>query len=186
MPSTVRRTARLLKDSGRYLLAGVRAALAEPVDATRETLDGWRNGDRELERARVSLTSLLSDAMAEVTVTCAQLGIDLLMEPIDRLPEELELDARRVGAALEATLHGALKEYGQDTTIRVRTLAREDRAVIEVIANRPAALARLLARFEDTTHDLTLAREILRAHGGELLARGDEDDAALVVELPLS
>lgn len=185
MPSTVRRTARLLKDSGRYLLAGVRAALAEPVDATREALDGWRAGIRVLQVERVSPMIALSDAMAEVTVTCAQLGVDLLMEQVDRLPEELDLDPVRLRAALEATLHGALREFGQDTTIRVRTLLTETRAVIEVVANRPTALARFEARFEDTTHDLSLAREILRAHGGDLLHRGDADDSALVVELPL-
>lgn len=185
MPGTVRKTARLLKDSGRYLLAGVRAALAEPVDATRELLESWRAGSRELVLAPGSPTKLVSDAMAEVTIGCAQLGIDLLLEQVDKLPEELPMDQARMAAALETTLHTAMREFGQDATIRVRTLVRDWRVVIEAVADRPAALERLQARLTDPMQDPALAVEIVRAHGGELVARGDADSSALVIELPL-
>lgn len=177
MPGPVRR---MLKDSSRFLLAGVRAALAEPVDATRETLDGWRRGERELVKEPFALARLLSDAMADVTVTCAQLGIDLLYEqPAHQ--HDVPLDGKRVRAALEAILHAAMREFGQDTTIRVRIDQVDGRTAIEISAER-AACERLQARLGETDCDLFAAAEILAAHGAELVVGGEGDRTALIAK----
>lgn len=176
MPGTVRR---MLKDSSRFLLSGVRAALGESIDSTRDTLDAWRRGERELVQEPFALARLLSDAMTEVTVTAAQLGIDLLSDTPNPMTD-LPMDGKRVKAALEAILHAAMKEFGQDTTVRVRLDLVDGRPTIEVSAERAAARERLQARLVDKEQDLILAAEIIVAHGGTLAVAGDDERAALV------
>ena len=185
-PGVASAARRLLKDSGRYLLAGVKAALAGAQTPATFVLDAWRQGENELRLERVSLSQLLNICLARQTAGCAEKGVDLLLEHGDPLPES-RLDPRRVEAVLEIMLDIARQASAQNRAVRVRSMLDGDQAVITVLADiegQPPAVVE--------GSGLWLVREIARAHGGELLAErapntteGETRDGTLVLRLTL-
>lgn len=165
-PSTgVASTARrLLKDSGRYLLAGVKAALAGAQTPATFVVDAWRQGHKELHLDRVSLSQLLNICLARQTAGCAEKGVDLLLEHGEPLPEA-RLDGGRVEAVLEIMLDTARHASAQNRAVRVRSMLDGTLAVVTVYADiegEPPSMAEGCG--------LWVVREIARAHGGELVA----------------
>ena len=98
-PTVRQRAARLIKNSGRFLLKEVKAAkdsgkviVADVAAALREARDPsniferWRNGSRELKQREVDLNQLVQDAVSECSGTCAELGVSLSLEQGAQLP----------------------------------------------------------------------------------------------------
>lgn len=155
---------RLLKDSGRYLLAGVKAALAGAQTPATFVVDAWRQGHKDLHLERVSLSQALNVCLARQTAGCAEKGVDLLLEHGEPLPEA-RLDGGRVEAVLEIMLDTARQASAQNRAVRVRSMVDGTRAVITVYADiegEPPAMA--------DGSGLAIVREMARAHGGELVA----------------
>lgn len=162
-PSVASTARRLLKDSGRYLLAGVKAALAGAQTPATFVIDAWRQGHTELRLDRVSLSQLLNVCLARQTAGCAEKGVDLLLEHGDPLPEA-RLDGGRVEAVLEIMLDLARQSSANNRAVRVRSMIDGSRAVITVYADlegQPPAMAE--------GSNLWTVREIARAHGGDLV-----------------
>lgn len=184
-PGVASTARRLLKDSGRYLLAGVKAALAGAQTPATFVLDGWRQGHQDLRLERVSLSQLLNICLARQTAGCAEKGVDLLLEHGEPLPEA-RLDPGRVEAVLEVMLDVARQSSAQNRAVRVRSMVDGSHAVITVYADIEGEAPGL-----SDGSGLWIAREIARAHGGELLAERALDPVgdgpfALRLTLPMS
>lgn len=163
--SSVGATARrLLKDSGRYLIAGVKAALAGPATPADVVLDAWRQGHRDLRLARTNMSALVTGCLARHTSGCAEKGIDLLLEQAERLPQAI-VDAGRVDAVLDKVLEVARGSCAQNRALRVRVSADTTggRLVVSVQGDLDGA-----PPSEADDSPLGLSRDILAAHGGEL------------------
>lgn len=164
---------RLLKDSGRYLLAGVKAALAGPATAADVVFEAWLQGQRELRFERVTVGQLVTACLARHTPACAEKGVDLLLEQAERVPDVFA-DPGHAEAALDKVLEVARQACAQNRALRVRTAVEgEARVVISihgVLEGPPPA--------EEERSPLAIAREVLAAHRGELrLEREGEGEA---------
>lgn len=155
---------RLLKDSGRYLLAGVKAALAGPSTPADVVFDAWRQGRQELQLERASVARLVTACLARHTGACAEKGVDLLLEQSERLPDAI-VDAGHVDAVLEKVLEVARESCAQNRTLRVRTGVDTtgQRVVVTVQGDLDGP-----PPTEGDGSPLGIAREIALAHGGEL------------------
>jgi hypothetical protein len=180
-PSVASTARRLLKDSGRYLLAGVKAALAGAQTPATFVIDAWRQGHNELRLDRVSLSQLLNVCLARQTAGCAEKGVDLLLEHGEPLPEA-RFDGARIEAVLEIMLDTARQSSANNRAMRVRSTVDGNLAVVTVysdIEGESPAMAE--------GSSLWTVREMARAHGGELVAeRVDAGPLALRLTLPLS
>lgn len=152
---------RILKDSGRFLLSSVKAALSGGSSSATLILDAWVQGNRELHLDRVSLATMVYACLARQTEVCADKGIDLLVEG-DQLPEAL-LDAGKVEAAIEGAIDAARVGCAHNKPLRVRTSLEPRRAVITV----QGLVDGDIPTAAEGTH-LNAARAILTAHGGGL------------------
>jgi hypothetical protein len=169
---------RILKDSGRFLLSSVKAALSGGGSSATLVLDAWLQGNRELHLDRVSLGTMVYACLARQTELCADKGIDLLVEG-EQLPEAL-LDAGKVEAAVEGTIDAARVCCAQNKPLRVRTTREPRRALVSVLGlvdgDLPAA--------REGTH-LHAARAILAAHGGDLAIECRDGQLAFTLWLPV-
>lgn len=170
---------RFLKGSGRFIMDGVKAALAGDPNDPAAVVDAWRQGSHELRRARTSLFTLVSACLARQTSACAEKGIDLLLDQADRLPEA-DVDAVRVKAALEVTLEAARAASAPSRTIRVRTAQEANRAQVIVVL-QPEHDAPSVAEGSP----LAVARDIAVAHGGELTLAPAAEEGHLAMTLTL-
>lgn len=167
---------RLLKDSGRYLLAGVKAALSGPATPADVVFDAWHHGQQELQLERASVGQLVTACLARHTGACAEKGVDLLLEQGEGLPEAF-VDAGHLEAVLEKVLEVAREACAHNRALRVRTGADTTggRVVVTIqgdLDGPPPSEAGGTA--------LGIAREILVAHQGELRVEragyGEADD----------
>lgn len=155
---------RLLKDSGRYLLAGVKAALSGAQTPATFVVDAWRQGHTELRLERTSLSQLLNVCLARQTAGCAEKGVDLLLEHGEPLPEA-RLDAGRIEAVLEIVLDTARQASANNRAVRVRSMIDGSHAIITVYADLDGEPPTMVEG-----SSLWVVRDMARAHGGELLA----------------
>lgn len=169
---------RILKDSGRFLLSSVKAALSGGGSSATLVLDAWIQGNRELHLDRVSLSSMIYRCLARQTELCADKGIDLLVEGA-QLPDAL-VDSGRLEAALEGTIDAARVCCAHNKPLRVRTALEPGRAVITVqglLDGEAPALA--------TGTHLGAAREVLGAHGGDLVIERADGLISFALWLPV-
>ena len=179
-PTVRQRAARLIRDSGRFLLKEVKAAkdsgkfiVADVAAALREARDPsaiferWRGGERELKQRELDLNQLVQDAVSECSATCAELGVSLELEQGAHFPALL-LDELRLRAVVITLLQTSLHFLGRDATARIE--AEGERARIGLRAGdeagKPLGGLRRLLETEDS--ELAIARDIVAAHGGEL------------------
>lgn len=154
-----------------------------------DELDDWTRAGRSGllgQRERSELALLLDYAVGGSGLT----GVAV---EDDGVPVEVEVDAQRLTQLLRTLLDYANARGG---TPRLALGSGEGRAWIEARmpgpVPAPAELATLLERPQADPYDqglglrLPLAREIARAHGGELTARIDDDLLVLRCELPLA
>ncbi|MDQ2701550.1 MAG: hypothetical protein M3Y70_01780 [Pseudomonadota bacterium] len=155
-----------------------------------DELDDWRRvGHGNLLGARE--TSDLALLLDYALVACGLGGT--VVQGAD-VVAEVEADAQRLTQVLRTLLDYAIVRDGQTPAL---VLASGDgRARLKATLRGPAPSAEeaaaLLARPESDPYDhglglrLPLAREIVRAHGGELSASVEDDHLVLRCELPLS
>ncbi len=164
------RARRMLKDSGRFLLAGVRAALADGqrLDFA-EVLDAWVARGGGLERREVDLARLAAEALTRASRTSAELGVDLLVE---RGQEAIPcaVDETPLAAALEAVVDRLVRLQGQGAAVRARCAAGPEgpSVTLTVLAAPDAGQGRtplgVALEVEDPTY--ACARDVVTAHGG--------------------
>jgi two-component system, OmpR family, sensor histidine kinase TctE len=91
--------------------------------------------------------------------------------------------------ALSNLIHNALK-HGAETRLEVRVLADGDAAVVEVVDDGPGILVSEWQRVREPFHTqsasgsglgLSIAGDVVRAHGGEFRFRERSDDGFAVV-----
>lgn len=155
---------RLLKDSGRYLLAGVKAALAGPQTPADVVFDAWQQGRRELQLQRVPMGQLVTACLARHTGACAEKGVDLLLEQGERLPEVFA-DAGHLEAVLDKVIEVARDACAQNRALRVRTGidTTGGRVVVSIQGDLDGP-----PPSESDGSPLATSREVLSEHGGEL------------------
>jgi two-component system, OmpR family, sensor histidine kinase TctE len=98
-------------------------------------------------------------------------------------------DAVSLREALSNLIHNALK-HGAATRLEVRALAEEDAAVIEVVDDGPGIPVSEWRRVREPFHTesstgsglgLSIAGDVVRAHGGELRFRERSEDGFAVI-----
>jgi signal transduction histidine kinase len=177
--SVARKAKRILSDSSRYLLAGVRAALSGPEAPTIVVLDQWRDGVRELQLARTSLAQLVTECLARQTAACAAKGLDLLLEQLDRLPEVV-VDPARISAVVEVVLEAARDAAAAGCPVRARTVLEPGRAQVVVSVDIDG-----FPPGTDEASPLGIARAIALAHHGDLAVTTAERHLELALVLPV-
>jgi len=169
-----------LKDSSRFLVEGVRAALSAPTPLREQVLDGWRAGHCQLERVPLELDVLLNRALGACTAACAANEVDALRagEPVE-LPR-VPVDGDRVEAVIQSLILVAMDACSRGMRVELH-LRREGEGGAAIQINSPRALE--FSPEEEETLDVL--REIVSAHGGELDVQRDHGTSFLVV-LPLT
>lgn len=179
--STGGRARRLLKDSGRYLLEGVKAALVGSRTSAQQ-LAAWRQTQRPLSSDACDLGQAVKSAMSRRTSTCAERGVDLLLEA-DSPMLPVVADSLLLEAAADVTVEVALTVFERGRVVRVWLERDHVGRACAAFAGRAHddALEGLLAEAEP----LWLARGVVAVQGGDLwIERGEEGQASLRLALP--
>ena len=172
---------RILKDSGRYLLAGVKAALVGSRTST-EPLAAWRQNQRPLATNACDLGQAVKSAMSRRTSTWAERGGDLRLEA-DSPMLPIVADSLLLEAAADVTVEVALTVFERGRVVRVWLERDHVGRACAAFAGRAHddALEGLLAEAEP----LWLARSVVSVQGGDLwIERGEEGEASLRLALP--
>jgi hypothetical protein len=181
--SVAQAATKLLKDSGRLLLKGVKAALGEPITEADAVLEDWRRGSATIERRPARLGEVVTRCMARASGLCGQRGLDLLLDRGDAVPS-MELDERRIEAAIDAMLTVGLAAFSDVSTVRLRTVCDPTGVHVALTADHQTPAGMLQAELLRDGSALSIARAIAVAHGGELsIHEGDVVD--LRFDLPL-
>jgi len=140
-----------------------------------------------LNPIRVPLQDVVSAAVAAARPRCEAKGISLIADHAPT-PWQVLVDPDRLAEALGALLDNALRHTAEGGTITIATTGHDNRCRIVVsdtgVGFDPATAARLFERFyrgdpSRTTSGvgsgigLTIAKAIINAHHGQLLARSD-------------
>jgi len=176
---------RLIRDSSRYLVAKLRAALEEPVDPVTQAMDRWRAGERALERSATDVAAVLNACLAEASAPCAAKDTDLLLDEVDRLPT-LPADPAALKGALLAVIAAAARTFARGRTLWATTRAAGGEPSVTFRTDHASADEReeVAALLEVADTDLAVARTIAAAHGGGLELREAGAGAAIAVTLP--
>ncbi|MEZ6185150.1 MAG: hypothetical protein R3F62_09100 [Planctomycetota bacterium] len=167
-----------LKDSSRFLVEGVRAALSAPTPLREQVFDAWRAGHCTLERVPLELEVLINRALGACTSACASQGVDALRagEPVE-LPR-IPLDGDRIEAVLQVLVLTAMEAC--TTNMRVEVRLRRETGGVSVQVSSP----RMLEFSPEEDETLDVVGEIVRAHGGEFdVERGS--GTSFLLGLPL-
>lgn len=155
-------------------------------------------GRLQLQREPVHLTRLLEDVIEDCRLQAPQLTVEQNLTP----DVQVNADADLLEQALQNLASNAIKYNRENGRVRFELL-RQVESVLMRVANTgpgiPAAdCGRIFERFyradksrsarvEGTGLGLSLAREIARAHGGELaLGASDDGLTTFVLRLPIS
>jgi two-component system sensor histidine kinase BaeS len=150
-----------------------------------------------LERAPCDLAAVARDVAAELDDRFRAKGISLALA---LAPAEVLGDADRLAQVARNLLSNALKYTPAGGHARVATVRDSDRAILEVTDDGPGIagqdLAHVFDRFWRGSNTagvsgsgigLTVARELARAHGGDLVARSELGrGSTFILTLPLA
>jgi signal transduction histidine kinase len=172
------------------------AALDRAVDLCGQTLSYTQDGVLPLRRTRVDLAALVDEAGGEVTASLRPDGARVEATWVSRVPAGLTLsaDGDQLARAL-ANLGRNAVQAGADT-VTVEAQASDGRVVLTVADNGPGLAPRARenlfqpfagsARAGGTGLGLAIAREIARAHGGDLrLVESTGSGTVFALDLPL-
>lgn len=157
------------------------------------------SGRLVLERSPVDLSRMVADVLEDCAALAPEVRLDYALAPT----VHVQADATLLEQALQNLSTNAIKYNRPDGCIRVVLKTTTDAAIIAVGNTGPAIpaadQARLFERFfrgdpargrsglAGAGLGLSLSREILRAHGGELrLVRSEDDWTEFEVTLPLA
>lgn len=172
--------------------------LAELVDDLFE-LSRTQAGVLDLHIERVSLSDLVSDALAGASPVAAAKGVHLegrLAGP----PAELEVSASEVLRALRNILENAIRHTPSDGTVTVEAGHDDARAYVSVVDTGGGIPERDLSRVFEVAFrgdaartpgdagaglGLAIARGFVEAHAGDLSVRNENGGCRFTVRLPL-
>jgi signal transduction histidine kinase len=158
-------------------------------------LSRLQRGELKLRRAEVDLTSVARSAVSLVVEKARNLGVALSLD----LPEELPTvsgDADRLQQVVVNLLDNALKATAVGGDVQVQVRATEQAVILTVVDNgRGLTAEEAVHAFEPYFRGigggaglgLTIAREIVRAHGGRIWLEPRPDrgaEAAFALPLP--
>lgn len=153
----------------------------------------------DLARDRLDLTELASRAVEALRPTAAMKDIAFRLDAEHEV--EIEGDAVLLDSALRNVLDNAVKYSPEDTTVAIRVERTGQDARVRVADEGPGLGAGPLERLAERFHrgvnaegvvgsglGLTIAHDVLRAHGGrlELGQRNEGKGACVSLVLPLS
>ena len=184
--------------AGNSDLQAARRNVARMEVLTRELLDVARlqKGRFELQKRPVELGELVRQVIARMSDEAEATATSIAFEA--EAPVQGQWDPDRIDQILTNLLLNALK-YGRGKPISVRVERRAAKAVLSVadqgIGIAPADQKRIFERFEravpEGSYDgiglgLWIAREIARAHGGQIGVESEQGKGAtFTVELPI-
>jgi signal transduction histidine kinase len=133
-------------------------------------------GALALQRASTDLGLLAADVVAGFEPQARAAGVDLVMEPVEDLPD-LELDGLRVRQALSNLVANALRHTPAGGRVRVGARLEPDGAQVAWVADTGSGMdaetaARAFDRFWRSPDSpgaglgLAIARDLVAAHGG--------------------
>ena len=134
-------------------------------------------GQLTLHRESVPVGVIVEDAVAAISSVATARGVVLVVEGVRDV--EVDVDRVRIGQVLANLLSNALRHTPAGGTVSVRTSANERAVDVEVTDTGPGLGAqpdRVFARFERAADSggsglgLTIARQLVEAHGGSLTA----------------
>lgn len=171
------------------------AALDRAVDLCGQTLSYTQDGVLPLRRTRVDLAALVEEAGAEVMATVRPDGARVEAAWVSHVPAGLTLsaDGDQLARALANLGRNAVQAGADSVTVEV--LAADGRLLLTVADNGPGLPPRARenlfqpfagsARAGGTGLGLAIAREIARAHGGDLrLVESTASGTVFALELP--
>jgi signal transduction histidine kinase len=152
-----------------------------------------------IEKAPFDLGALVRECVASLKVRARKRSLDVRVT-IPRDLARVEADEQRIHSVLTNVLSNAEKFTPDRAKIRVQVSRRKDRAEVRVVDNgiglsRAKAVKAfpffkhaddpLVKRYGGLGIGLTLAREILRAHGCTITLAGRPHGAVVTFDLPL-
>ncbi|MEM9797221.1 MAG: sensor histidine kinase [Pseudomonadota bacterium] len=186
-------------EAGRQRLRRMIRAVDESSRSAGQLLDHATVAFRaeDLSRAPVDLADLARRAVEALEPTATLRDIDLRLEAGSATT--VRGDAVLLDSALRNVLDNAIKYSPEDTTVTLQVHAADGQARIDVLDQGPgfdgAPAEHLLARFKRGANatgivgsglGLTIAADVLRAHGGrvELAQRSEGSGACVSLALP--
>lgn len=175
--------------------AKVLAAEIERVDKILEEYLQYA-GPEEASRAPVDAGRLIADAVARVRPEAEQRSVRLEVTTLaERAPGSWAVDAEALGEAIDAILTNAVQASPGGTVVEVAARSVEDHAEV-VITDHGEGIAKedLLRLFHIgfSKHKragigLTVAKQIVKGHGGSILAHspGPGKGAVFTLRMPL-
>jgi signal transduction histidine kinase len=149
-------------------------------------------GRLTLHRETVSLAVIVADAVAAVTPSAGRRGIDVATAVDGDV--EIDVDPVRLGQVLGNLLSNAVRIVPPGGHVTVATTTSDTRTVIAVVDDGPGIEGdpeRLFDRFTTAADSvgsglgLTIARQLVEAHGGTLVAANEPTGGArFTVSLP--
>jgi signal transduction histidine kinase len=168
--------------------------LARLVDDLR-TLANAEAGNLPLRKEPTDLSVLLHDSVASFAAEAGGKQIEIRVEEASELPL-VEIDPLRIREVLTNRLANAVRHTGPGGRILVKAEANAERAAVGVLDTGsgipPEELPRIFDRFYKGASSrgsglgLTIARNLVLAHGGEITAESEPDRGTLIrFTLPL-
>ncbi len=164
------------------------------IDNVLDFARGRLGGGISLERRRIALAPLLEQIVAELISDRPDRRIDTEIE----LPDDLHLDAGRIGQLVSNLLGNALT-HGESSEPVILQASVSDGELVVAITNQgapisEAAMARLFQPFfrgevrpsqQGLGLGLHIASEIARAHGGSLEVRSSLEGTTFTFRMPI-
>jgi signal transduction histidine kinase len=151
-------------------------------------------GPIEGERSEVALGQLLDEAAAWTRPLAEQRGVALAVGPCP--DERWSIDGGAIRCALDQVLGNAVEASRRGSTVALCARSSDGMGVIEVTDQGEGIVGDVLPRIFELGFStrrqraglgLTVARQIVKGHGGTIIARSDGSGrgTAVRIELPL-
>lgn len=156
----------------------------------------------ELCLERVSIKPFMADLMEEFSLDLAERGVDFTYQDELENEQSLELDSKRFHQIIRNVLDNAVK-YGLDKPLKIqaRLSGTDEKILLELRDNGPGipeeSIARVFERFyrvdAERTKDfastglgLAIAKELVRAHGGDIrVSSALNEGTVFIIKLPI-
>jgi len=151
----------------------------------------------QLKLETIALPKLAEEILADYSLSIANKQIDIQR---DFFPTEIEGDREKIHSIIDNLISNAVKYTSQSSPIRISITQQSGHAIIEVHDGGPGVMAADKAKLFDPFYrgdgvyeslvsgsglGLSIAREYVDAHGGEIILLPTERGAHFRVSLPL-
>lgn len=150
----------------------------------------------QLKLEPVALTKLAEEILGDYSLTISSKNIDIQR---DFFPTEIEADREKIHSVLDNLISNAIKYTSSSSSIRISITHQSDQAIIEVHDGGPGVMSADKAKLFDPFYrgdsvyeslvsgsglGLSIAKEYVDAHGGEIILLPSERGAHFRVYLP--